>query len=416
MSLSQVALRGVLREDEVMKANEIRVGIRTRRSGRIRTFADAEPAPRVRNTFAAPEAHRDSSHDEDLEADWNSVIDYFDAESYALARTARPVATPSPRPAPRQVTFPPPHCCAQRHGEGACAFASHQSKENPMSFRPYPFTEEKLQRWIAEGRGTGEGPSYIPFLMEGDVPSTHGHMERLKCCKSNRIAICFSTIELHARMYYESRARVVSIEEQFPLDRETTRRIARALGVDHPRDPKSRDIVMTTDQVVRVREPDGRVSKHPRTCKTHASIIDWNDAEHAEIERVYWVEEGLQLKLITDSVRCMPPRLIENLHAMKPHRFAPDQQTFEGEFDRQCEEFLGAIRANSDDLSLNELCTRYQTYRGLLPGVASSIALHLIHGQRLKAELAGPPLMRQGALAMAAALVDALPLKLRRAA
>ena len=286
-----------------------------------------------------------------------------------------------------------------------------------MSFKNYPFTEVKLQRFNAEGRGTGEGATYIPFLIEGDVPSSRGHMERFKCAKSNRIAICFSTIELHARMYYDSRARVISIEEQFPLDRESTRRIARSLGVVHPRDPNSRlDIVMTTDMVVRVREADGRIWKLPRSCKAHSSLTDWNDAEHAEIERVYWTELGHKWRLVTDSDRCMPPRLIENLHAIKPHRFAPQLQTFEGQFDRQCEDLVSAIRLNDDDLSLDEFCSRHETSRGLDAGNASSIALHLIHRQRLHADLAGPPLMRQGVLAMAAALPHMAPAEMRRAA
>jgi len=286
-----------------------------------------------------------------------------------------------------------------------------------MSFNSYPFTDKKKEKWEAEGRGQGVGATWIPWLIECDVPSTHGHMERFVCSKSKRKSLCFSTGELHARMYFDARACVLGVEEQFPLDREKTRRIARTLRIEHPRDPKSRvDIVMTTDLVVRVRDPLKGLVWLPRSCKTHASIIDYNDAEHAEIERIYWAEEGHQWKVITDSERCVPPSLLVNLHTIKGYRFEPEGQAFEGEFGRKCDGLLAALALNSDDISLGEFCARYGTDKGLDTGEASAAALFLAHKERLPVVLAGPPIMRQSAREIARVLATGQYEQLRRAA
>lgn len=257
---------------------------------------------------------------------------------------------------------------------------------------------------IAAGRGTGEGSTYLPWLIEGDVPSTHGHMERFRDSKSDRYIVTFSTIELHAAMFYDAQADVVGMDEQFPLDREMTRRIARRLGIEHPRDPRSHeDIVITTDLVVRFKDPDQTIRKFPRGCKPHSTLDDYNHAEHGEIERVYWREMGWQWKLVTDSPHCMPPRLIQNLESMKAHRFAPEEQAFAGEFDLLCIDFVDAVARNSENISIGELAARFQTDRGLREGEGARVGLYLMHKQRLQAALAGPPLLRQGALEIAAA-------------
>lgn len=286
-----------------------------------------------------------------------------------------------------------------------------------MSFRPYPFTDEKLERWLREGRGSGEGQTYIPWLQEGDVPPEMGHLERVPCSKSGRMAITFSTIELWARLYFDARKAVIGIEEQYPLDRETTRRIARGLAIQHPRDPRSHvDIVITTDLVVRVRTADGRVVRLPRSCKAHDSIADYNDAEHAEIERRFWAEQGVEWKLITNSPKCMTPQLIHNLDTLKKHRFTPEQQPYVGYFERLCDDFVAHVSRNARDISLGDLAKQFGAYRGLSPGDAPAVALFLLHQERLRGDLAGPPLLQQSALAVAHASSAAEETVQRRAA
>lgn len=262
-----------------------------------------------------------------------------------------------------------------------------------MAFRIYPFTEKKLEKWIKEGRGQGLGASYVPWLQEGDVPTAMGAKSRGTCSKSGRRTIVFSDVEHYARHYYEAKAIVIGIEEQFPLDRATTRRIARSLGIVHPRDPRSGvDIVMTTDLVVRYIGPDGSSVRAPRSCKSHSSLGDFNDAEHAEIERRYWAEEGEQWRLLVDGDVGMTPVLKENLDLLFAYRFVPEGPQA-GLFDLQCSEVIFAMESSRHPHSLEDLCRELDSRRGYVNGSSMRAALFLVHKQVLFVDLHQQPLL-----------------------
>ena len=149
-----------------------------------------------------------------------------------------------------------------------------------MGFVTYPFTEAKMARWIKEGRGNGTGASWNPWLHPGDVPQYQSNLERFICSKTGRVTVHFSTFECDVRACYEYARGYMGCDEQYPLDREKTRSIARRLGIDHPKDPKSRiDIVMTTDLVVHLKGINGQKIKIARSCKPSADILKFNQAD-----------------------------------------------------------------------------------------------------------------------------------------
>ena len=201
-----------------------------------------------------------------------------------------------------------------------------------MGFVTYPFTEARRARWIAAGRGTGTGASWNPWLHPGDVPQYQSNLERFICSASGRVAVHFSTFECDVRACYEYARGYRGCDEQFPLDRERTRSIARRLGITHPRDPKSGvDIVITTDLVVHLALPNGQKIRLPRSCKTAGDITNFNQAEHAEIERRYWEEEGDHWKLVLDTQ--ISRTSIENIHLLRPHRFLEPLLKIPGQYD-----------------------------------------------------------------------------------
>lgn len=278
-----------------------------------------------------------------------------------------------------------------------------------MSYnRQYPFTEEKFERWTKEGRGTGTGADYRPWLTEADLPAKFGHKTRYVCAISGARGVAFSTTESRARMYYEAVEGVKGIRCQVPLDREATRKIATELGIAHPRDPASGvDIVMTTDLVVSYQAPSGKLIEMPRSCKMDNKLDDFNQAEHAEIERRYWLQQSATWKFITNSERCLPPQLVANLTLMLQWRFQPDAavQPFSGYFEGLCERLVSAVLSYRGRETLSEFGARYQADAGLKPGEAIGALLHLIFRHRLRADLAGSSLVDQRVADIAAATI-----------
>ena len=248
------------------------------------------------------------------------------------------------------------------------------------------------------------------------MPARFGHKDRLICGVCGRRGIAFSTIETNARRYYESVENVVDIREQYPLDRETTRAIARELGIQHPRDPESLvDIVMTTDLVLTYRSNDGQVMLLPRSCKVDGNLHDFNQAEHAEIERRYWLREGWLWRFVTEAARCQPRVMVENLSLLSPARFKPEVQPYSGYFDELCDRLVAAVVNYHGNAKLGEFGATYQSENGLAPGEATRALLYLIFRHRLRGDIVGSPLIDQRVVDIAAATI-ARPTRTRRSA
>lgn len=105
----------------------------------------------------------------------------------------------------------------------------------------------KVEKWIKEGRGSGIGADYKPWLNIQDVSSLGGST-RLKGIKTNRQYEFLSDLERN-HFYLTEYYNFLDIREQFPLlPLEETIVIADELGLKHPTNPKTNEpVVMTTD-------------------------------------------------------------------------------------------------------------------------------------------------------------------------
>ncbi|HYH22514.1 MAG TPA: TnsA endonuclease N-terminal domain-containing protein [Azospirillum sp.] len=140
-----------------------------------------------------------------------------------------------------------------------------------MARRRYSFDEAKIARYHKEGRGKGHGAEYVPWIKVGDVPS-RGRSHRLNGVKTGRLHHLLSDNEANLFRLLDWCDDVTDIREQFPLDREATRRIAEQLGIRHPHDTVTQTpLVMTTDVLVDVVR-DGRKVTLARTVKPHDEL------------------------------------------------------------------------------------------------------------------------------------------------
>jgi TnsA endonuclease-like protein len=150
-----------------------------------------------------------------------------------------------------------------------------------------------------EGRGSGRGTNYKPWLVIQDVPSI-GLATRDKGWKTQRIHHFMSQLEWMYFYILEWSSTVIDIREQFPLDLEETMAIAKGLGVRHPMDRKTREYqVMTTDFLITIRKPIGSEDL-ARTLKYVKDLSSVRVMEKFEIERIYWSCRNIKWGIVTE--------------------------------------------------------------------------------------------------------------------
>lgn len=125
-------------------------------------------------------------------------------------------------------------CRSKGLGVSGCIRRRIRTIGQLMAKRRYDFDEKKLERFMKEGRGQGHGESYRPWLTIQDVSSS-GRSSRIHCRKTGREHHFLSDIKTALFLLLDWSDSVTDIREQFPLDREETRRIAADMGVRHPR-------------------------------------------------------------------------------------------------------------------------------------------------------------------------------------
>lgn len=289
------------------------------------------------------------------------------------------------------------------------------------------FTEDTIERRKREGRGTGEDSTWNPWIHRGDLNSSGTQSLEALEGAGGRLVHTLSNGETRFFQAYMASPGVDFIHEQTPLDRERTRRIARELGIAHPRDTDSNiDIVMTTDLVVYL-QPDATNERVrlARSVKPAASYTQgrssYNHIEHAEIERRYWAEEGVDWSFVVPEM--LPTVFVENLATLHIHRDwhrRPEPLGYEGSYGYMCNEVLASVLGATRDAALSSHCAALNDRHGWPSGNATGIALHLIKLRQLKADIKEQPLLKQSVLSIAQATLavdaDAGPRSIGRVA
>jgi hypothetical protein len=155
------------------------------------------------------------------------------------------------------------------------------------------------QRALKNKYGIGQGIDYKPWLKIDDVKS-HGTKSLIFGRKTNRDHHMLSGIESEHFFLAEFSDRVVDIREQFPiLPLNYTQKIAKTLGVAHPKHPKTKEhIILTTDQLLTLDGPEGN-SFHAVSVKPKSESGKLRVLEKIEIERVCWELLGVNFSYFT---------------------------------------------------------------------------------------------------------------------
>jgi hypothetical protein len=181
-----------------------------------------------------------------------------------------------------------------------------------MAKRNYSSSEIKVQKWLKEGRGSGRGRDYKPWLTVRDVPSD-GRSHRIFGHKSQRIHHFFSDLELAVFFVLEWHLDTEDIREQFPLRTDDTLALANDLGISHP---SYRGIpqIMTSDFVVNTRSE--QQPKFVLQAKYSEALQDARAIEKLELERRYWQQKSVPWLLVTE--KDIPNIVFQNINWLYP--------------------------------------------------------------------------------------------------
>lgn len=199
------------------------------------------------------------------------------------------------------------------------------------------FTPTLLERFLRAGRGTGTYQDYLPWHRVGrSDPSSMGRSHLMVWRKRQRellsdgewVGLIFSTLLIN----------ILDVREQLKLSLEDgpheladydirysgrilpgTLSIAKQLDFKHPRvsgDGRSEYWVMTTDQVLLLKLPNGQFELLAVSYKPDGRSLTKRDLQKLAIEKVYWAARSVKWLLIT-------PELFEKSVGLTLRRVVP---------------------------------------------------------------------------------------------
>ena len=236
----------------------------------------------------------------------------------------------------------------------------------------------KVEKWIKEGRGSGIGADYKPWLNIQDVSSL-GRSTRLRGIKTNRQHEFLSDLERNYFYITEYSDFVVDIREQFPLlQLEETIVIANELGIKHPTDPQTNEpIVMTTDFLLTVDKGDGLVEV-ARTIKMKDDLLNERVLEKFEIERVYWERRQIDWGIVTELE--IPKEMARNISYIHDYYDIQSYDAFQNINQLHIEDLAMALlqRILNESLSIREITNVFDKETHMPVGSGMTLFYHLL--------------------------------------
>ena len=181
-----------------------------------------------------------------------------------------------------------------------------------MAKKQYGNSEAKNRRWIKEGRGSGRGCKYKPWLTVRDLPS-EGRSHRIFGHKSQRTHHLLSDLELAVFLVLEWSPSTEEVREQFPLRIDDTIPLALEAGLSHP---SLRGVMQIMSSDFLVNTSDKKLSKFVLQAKYEEALLDHRTVEKLEIERRYWLKKQIPWMLVTE--KDIPKVVFQNINWLYP--------------------------------------------------------------------------------------------------
>lgn len=257
-----------------------------------------------------------------------------------------------------------------------------------MAKRSNNWDSNKLDRWLKEGRGQGEGENYKPWLTIQDFPSM-GRVTRVFGWTTNRIHHFFSDTQLKYFYLLDWEERVIDIREHYPLiDLEVVLKNTSDLKLDKFIDKKTKEpYILTTTFLITLLNPDGQKSFAARSIKYASELSKKTTIEKLEIERRYWTAKGINWGIVTNKdINDVRAKNIEWIHS------AMTSDDCNGlsrdEFDDLLDGLLYRLIDNQQNI--REIISRFEKDYSLDAGAGLLLFKHLIAGKRIALDMDKP--------------------------
>jgi hypothetical protein len=252
-----------------------------------------------------------------------------------------------------------------------------------MARRRYGFDEDRIARFLKEGRGTGVGRDYLPWLTVSDI-SSRGRSHRTWCSKTDRAHHLFSDGEHYAFHLLWWDDHVVDMREQFPLLRIETLAIAAHLKIKHPADRTSgAPLVQTTDFLVTRRVGESQTLE-AISVKPDDEIGRKRTLEKLEIERQYWLRRGISWQLLLHSdIKTIYARNLVWILASVECRAGRGSLTRVGHLYRPFLDHIAEMR----NIPIRLACGAFDQANELATGTALGILRRLLAAKRITTDL-----------------------------
>lgn len=261
-----------------------------------------------------------------------------------------------------------------------------------MGKRKRTMTEATIKKRLQEGRGTGKGKNYLPWLFIHDVPSK-GLAWRRKGWKTERTHHLLSGHEDDFFLTQDWNPSVIDIREQYPLlPLEETLAIAEECNIPHPdiRHPtKSKEsipVVMTTDFIITLSEGLNSYDR-ARTIKSSNDLQSQRTLEKLEIERQYWARRNINWAIVTE--REISHVLAENVRLVHKYLTIKDRLLLH---ETLLQEAIAMMthEVKQSSCSLSHIALECDERLHLQPGDCLTIAYHLLATRQWKIDMFTP--------------------------
>ena len=257
-----------------------------------------------------------------------------------------------------------------------------------MAKRSNNWDSNKLDRWIKEGRGQGEGENYKPWLTIQDFPSM-GRVTRVFGWTTNRIHHFFSDTQLKYFYLLDWEERVIDIREHYPLiDLEVVLKNTSDLKLDKFIDKKTKEpYILTTTFLITLLNPDGQKSFAARSIKYASELSKKTTIEKLEIERRYWTAKGINWGIVTNKdINDVRAKNIEWIHS------AMTSDDCNGLSRDEFDDLLNGLlyRLIDNQQNIREIISRFEKDYSLDAGAGLLLFKHLIAGKRIALDMDKP--------------------------
>lgn len=246
-----------------------------------------------------------------------------------------------------------------------------------------------VERKHKEGRGLGKKEEHQSFLTTQDVPSK-GRRHRVDGIKIKRQYNFMSDLEVYCFYIVELGEDVSDIWEQVEIPIEETLKIANDIGIKHPTDPRIKEVItMTTDLVV-IEEKAGREHKIALSVKYEEDLNNERVIEKHEIERLYYKSIGAEYYVVTEKDIDMD--IVRNIISIREYVDISDREGIIGLEESEVEDLrLEMIREGVGYRGkIAVFCTSFDNDKQLKSGTAICIFKHLLINQYLQIDLSRP--------------------------